>query len=103
MIGDRTMMARVSHMAALAVLGPMLLGMGGLSMQDTRHNLSVTGPGDVKSDSEDEVCVFCHISHSEEDAAVGPLWSRGKQVDLGYQPYESSTLAARATPNLSAK
>jgi len=39
---------------------------------DTLHNLSVSGPGEVRSVSETEVCKFCHIPH---DAVVPqPLW-----------------------------
>jgi len=38
----------------------------------TLHNLSVTGPGEVRSISETEICKFCHVPHS----AVVPnaLW-----------------------------
>ena len=39
---------------------------------NTLHNLSVSGPGEVRSLSETEVCKFCHIPH---DAVVPhPLW-----------------------------
>ena len=45
-----------------------LLGMGRGRVEESRHNLSVTGPGEVHSDSEDRVCVFCHIAHTDEQA-----------------------------------
>lgn len=40
----------------------------------TVHNLSVTGPGDVRSMTEDEICKFCHIPHNP--VAASPLWGR---------------------------
>lgn len=39
----------------------------------TVHNLSVTGPGQIKAETETEVCKFCHIPHNAVVAV--PLWS----------------------------
>jgi len=39
----------------------------------TLHNLSVTGPGAVRSLTETEICKFCHIPHNA--VAPVPLWS----------------------------
>lgn len=39
---------------------------------DTLHNLSVSGPGEVRSVSETKVCKFCHIPHSA--VVPHPLW-----------------------------
>jgi predicted CXXCH cytochrome family protein len=58
----------------------------------TRHNLSVTGPGEIKAIIETRVCVFCHTPHNAFPRT--PLWNR----DLGpqnYEIYESSTIVAR--------
>lgn len=38
----------------------------------TLHNLSVSGPGDIKSQTETEVCKFCHIPHNA--VVPEPLW-----------------------------
>jgi hypothetical protein len=38
----------------------------------TLHNLSVTGPGEFKSQTETEVCKFCHIPHNA--VVPEPLW-----------------------------
>ncbi len=38
----------------------------------TVHNLSVSGPGDVRSQTETEVCKFCHIPHNS--VVPEPLW-----------------------------
>jgi len=44
------------------------------SVANTVHNLSVTGPGEVRAATETEICKFCHIPHN---AVVPiPLWSR---------------------------
>jgi len=40
----------------------------------TLHNLSTSGPGEVRSLTESEVCKFCHIPHNA--AAPDALWSR---------------------------
>ncbi len=63
-------------------------------MQDvvnTLHNLSVTGPGPIKSGTVTRVCVFCHAPHNSSPLA--PLWNR---TDPGttYIEYGSSTLNA---------
>ncbi|MFQ5527551.1 MAG: cytochrome c3 family protein [Thermoanaerobaculia bacterium] len=40
----------------------------------TLHNLSASGPGEIRAVSETEVCKFCHIPHNAQVAE--PLWSR---------------------------
>ncbi len=42
------------------------------SVADTLHNLSVSGPGEIRSLTETEVCKFCHIPH--DAAGPEPLW-----------------------------
>ena len=42
------------------------------SVIGTVHNLSVTGPGEIRSLSETEICKFCHIPHNAETPV--PLW-----------------------------
>jgi predicted CXXCH cytochrome family protein len=62
------------------------------SVVDTRHNLSITGPGPVKSDAEEEVCIFCHAPHGAR-TDVPYLWNRASSVEE-YITYTSSTLRA---------
>ncbi len=62
------------------------------SILDTRHNLSISGPGPVKSTTEGEVCVFCHVPHSAR-RDVPFLWNR-QDTTTNYTPYQSSTLQA---------
>ncbi|MCB1035216.1 MAG: hypothetical protein KDD47_15415 [Acidobacteria bacterium] len=75
-------MKRKSAMArgwsAVAVVLTCLSGMARLgarepaSVVSTVHNLSVSGPGEVRSLAETEICKFCHIPHSALEAE--PLW-----------------------------
>lgn len=56
---------------------------------NTKHNLSVTGPGNIKATSEQEVCVFCHIPHHAQPGK--PLWNRS-MPQSAYTMYESEYL-----------
>ena len=38
----------------------------------TLHNLSVSGPGEIRSLTETEVCKFCHVPHNA--TVPQPLW-----------------------------
>lgn len=54
---------------------------------NTVHNLSVSGPGTIKSQSEDRICIYCHIPHSA--TAQAPLWNRSSSG--GHIQYQSSS------------
>ena len=48
------------------------------SIVATKHNLSMSGPGPVKSGVEGRVCVFCHTPHNalvDLDGINVPLWN----------------------------
>lgn len=60
----------------------------------TKHNLSVTGPGEVKATGTTEVCVFCHTPHGASAAPAAPLWNRQLSGQT-YTVYESSSLDAQ--------
>jgi predicted CXXCH cytochrome family protein len=75
----------------LFVLGVMLPLSSGAGVKDTVHNLSVSGPGNVKSVDAVAVCDFCHISHSP--VKNKGLWNRSKSQAV-YIPYTSSTAVA---------
>jgi predicted CXXCH cytochrome family protein len=63
---------------------------GGIA--DTKHNLSITGPGPVKSTTEGELCIFCHAPHNAR-RDIPYLWNRTDST-ANYVPYQSSTLKA---------
>ncbi len=73
----------------------IMLIMGSLQVQanvaQTRHNLSASGPGTVKTTETTAICIFCHTPHSA--APLAPLWNK----DVGplvYTTYSSSTLVS---------
>ncbi len=88
------MSARLGFLAAAAAL---IWGIGsampaGAQVSNTRHNLSVSGPGTVKATSEQELCIFCHAPHSR--SPLTPLWNRNVSGST-YTTYSSSTTRAR--------
>jgi len=54
----------------------------------TLHNLSASGPGEIRSLIETEVCKFCHVPHSAEEPV--PLWGHA----LSQAQYETPQLRA---------
>src|SRR5512142_1240427 len=82
---------RLAAAAAAILFAPAAAGaLGGILT--TKHNLSVSGPGDLKATREDRVCVFCHTPHHA--SPVTPLWSRPTSSTV-YDLYQSSTLIAK--------
>ncbi|HEY3448488.1 MAG TPA: cytochrome c3 family protein [Myxococcales bacterium] len=69
---------------AMAFTGPV--GAGGVV--SSKHNLSVSGPGTIKSSTETEVCVFCHGSHNNADGHLNNRPASSAQ----YLPYTSTTM-----------
>ncbi|MEN8130705.1 MAG: cytochrome c3 family protein [Pseudomonadota bacterium] len=72
-------------------LALLLLGRALGGIETSKHNLSVTGTGDIRAVSETQICVFCHIPHNASPSA--PLWNR-EDPGLNYIPYTSSTTDA---------
>jgi len=61
-----------------------------LSIVDSKHNLSTSGPGPYKSLTENKVCIFCHTPHGAAKD-VGVLWNHGASTTT-YITYTSSTI-----------
>ncbi len=61
-------------------------------VSDTVHNLSATGPGAIRAQTEQQVCIFCHAPHNTSGSK--PLWNRNLPVG-SYTIYTSSTLDAQ--------
>ena len=59
---------------------------------NTKHNLSVSGPGDIVAVSERRICIFCHTPHHA--SPVQPLWSH-EMSGASYNLYASTTLSAQ--------
>lgn len=79
----------VFSLLVLVVLSGIALGGG---IRDTRHNLSVSGPGPVKAVSETEICIFCHIPHNATPSS--PLWGRRLSETTNYEVYTSATMTS---------
>ncbi|MBV9087456.1 MAG: hypothetical protein JOY79_08235, partial [Acidobacteriaceae bacterium] len=73
---------------------PLLLGQGH-TVDQSVHNLSITGPGTVKSTTETGVCIFCHVPHGAIPKAE--LWNRQLPGDI-YQQYGSTTYTQTNNP-----
>ena len=56
---------------------------------NTKHNMSVTGPGGIKATTETEICVFCHIPHNAQPGR--PLWNHD-MPGASYTMYTSEYL-----------
>ncbi|WP_242084866.1 cytochrome c3 family protein [Aestuariivivens sediminis] len=61
-------------------------------VSQSRHNLSASGKGVVKTMDDSRVCIFCHTSHIDNPKA--PMWNR-KQSGAIYTLYDSSTMDAK--------
>ena len=57
----------------------------------TRHNLTSSGPGTVRTGQATGLCIFCHTEHKANPTRG--LWNQ-KFAGVNYQPYASSTLNA---------
>ncbi len=64
---------------------------GGESIINSKHNLSVSGPGTVRAAGESQVCIFCHTPHNA--TPVRPLWNRALPTS-SYKVYTSNSLKA---------
>ncbi len=67
------------------VMHTSLLG----DIDSTKHNLSVSGTGDITATGESEICIFCHTPHNSSPQM--PLWNRNNLGQV-YTPYTSSTI-----------
>lgn len=59
----------------------------GATVAGTLHNLSVSGPGEIRSVSETEVCKFCHVPHNAVEPV--PLWGHALPAGEPYQTPET--------------
>jgi predicted CXXCH cytochrome family protein len=73
---------------------PLLIGAGKkTSILNTPHNLSISGKGEIKSQSETRVCIFCHSSHNA--TVEGPLWNHETTSSGKFKTYDRSTLLGK--------
>lgn len=61
------------------------------SIASTKHNLSISGTGTVKSTDETEICIFCHTPHQAIKNNNIPLWNHNLSSTASYGVYTSPT------------
>ena len=61
---------------------------GKMSVIDSVHNLTASGPGSVKAKSETDACVFCHTAHHANGQT--PLWNHAMSAVSNYVVYSSA-------------
>lgn len=84
--------ALAAAMMLTALPAPLLAQQGqGSEVAMTRHNLTASGPGPIKTTFAGESCIFCHTPHAANP--IAPLWNRNDPGTF-YLTYESSTLVA---------
>ena len=85
--------------AALCLLaagqGWGLAGPASSDMINTKHNLSVSGPGSLRALTETRICIFCHTPHNA--TPLSPLWNKDLDPQV-YAVYASPTLRAGLIP-----
>lgn len=77
----------------LALVALFATGAGFAQIAGTKHNLSISGPGPIKSTSEEEICIFCHTPHRAR-TDTGVLWNRPDSAVPTYSTYDSSSMLA---------
>jgi len=83
---------KIWHQKYLIVILCFLLpGDSYAEIKDTVHNLSTSGSGSIRANSEDRICIFCHTPHNALPS--GPLWNRDTP-GFSFDPYSSSTAVA---------
>jgi len=80
-----------------------LIPVNAMNIVNTKHNLSVSGPGPIKALSETRICVFCHTPHggysNDELGVAVPLWNHSLS-QASYQLYQSQTLLSPTSPQI---
>jgi predicted CXXCH cytochrome family protein len=66
------------------------------SVVTSKHNLSTTGPGTIRSTTETQVCVFCHTPHNANPAPQ--LWNHQTNSAQTYGTYGSSSFESGTIP-----
>jgi predicted CXXCH cytochrome family protein len=64
-------------------------------IENTKHNLSASGPGPTRASTETRICVFCHTPHNATPSS--PLWNKDIEPQF-YNVYASPTLRAGPLP-----
>ena len=85
-------------LSTIALAGVLLASVNVVhaSIASTKHNLSTTGTGAVKSTDETEICIFCHTPHQAIKNSNIPLWNHDLSSTASYGVYTSPTFDGTA-------
>jgi len=89
---ERNLRYLLLHCAAYIFLIPLTVFAG---VGNTKHNLSVSGPGPSQATSETGICIFCHTPHNASPGT--PLWNHELSPFPDYINYWSPTLKSYAS------
>ena len=81
---------------AIAPRSPLPFAQKIPDVRNTKHNLSVTGPGPREGASESQVCVFCHTPHGAEKHTGRATLESQLNPAQPTRPYTSSSIEANA-------
>jgi len=91
---------KMTKLATSLIAGSMFV-VGGSAIAagiaDTKHNLSNSGTGAIKSTDNSEICVFCHTPHDAIKNNNIPLWNHTLSSVASYGVYQSPTMNATPT------
>jgi hypothetical protein len=74
-IGQSCLSLRRAAVAFLMLLaGSSAASAQQMSVVNSPHNLSASGPGPIRAIAEDQPCIFCHTPH--HSTGIKPLWNR---------------------------
>lgn len=82
-------LALIAAAALVAMTGTAMAA----SIVNSKHNVSKTGTGSVKSSTGTQICIYCHTPHNAA-AAGGPIWNRaaGFHTNAAYQLYSGTAM-----------
>jgi predicted CXXCH cytochrome family protein len=78
-----------------AGLGRTVAAQSTADIVQTKHNLSVSGRGQIRALTETRICIFCHTPHNA--TPLSPLWNKEIEPRV-YTVYTSPTLQAGPLP-----
>ena len=78
-------------LALVRSVSPAQTSPGFSKMTNTKHNLSIFGPGPIKSSTETNLCVFCHTPHVPTGYSADQLWNH-QLTAATYELYSSDYL-----------
>jgi predicted CXXCH cytochrome family protein len=88
----------ISMLLCMAIVFSGLPASAKMSIVYSKHNLSASGPGQIRALTENRICIFCHTPHNANP--LTPLWN--KNIDAVnytlYTPYTSSTMLSPPSP-----